>query len=209
MEEKIVTLKKATAPIVCLCGSTRFKQAIIWETARLTAEGNIVLGMDLWGHHERRDPDPELKKRLDDIHRKKIDLADLIYVIDVGGYIGESTASEIKYAIEKGKIVRYLSKEFPGYIEPADPMQALLEENKQLREDLSVVLQTIEASLDKASEAQTSEEALKRAEAVADLVIRNLRYKFPEKEIPTLEKAREMHEELLDVIKTYQEAKAV
>ena len=48
------------------------------------------------------------KEMLDDMHKRKIDMADAIYVINVGGYIGESTRSEINYAIERGKKVRYL-----------------------------------------------------------------------------------------------------
>ena len=45
---------------------------------------------------------------LDDMHKRKIDMADAIYVINVGGYIGESTRSEIEYAQRNGKIVYYL-----------------------------------------------------------------------------------------------------
>ena len=45
---------------------------------------------------------------LDDMHKRKIDMADEIFVINVGGYIGDSTQSEIEYAIEHGKTVRYL-----------------------------------------------------------------------------------------------------
>jgi hypothetical protein len=48
------------------------------------------------------------KKMLDDIHKRKIDMADEIFVINVGGYIGDSTRSEIDYALKHGKIVRYL-----------------------------------------------------------------------------------------------------
>ena len=48
------------------------------------------------------------KEMLDDMHKRKIDMADEIFVINVGGYIGESTRSEIEYAVNTGKIVRYL-----------------------------------------------------------------------------------------------------
>lgn len=50
----------------------------------------------------------ETKKMLDEMHRQKIDRSDEIYVINVGGYIGESTKSEIEYAKNKGKKVSYL-----------------------------------------------------------------------------------------------------
>ena len=45
---------------------------------------------------------------LDDMHKRKIDMADEIYVINVGGYVGESTRSEIEYAKANGKTVGYL-----------------------------------------------------------------------------------------------------
>ncbi len=111
-----------TAPIVCMCGSTRFKQAWIAENARLTGEGNIVLAVGLWGHHERVFPDAATKAKLDDLHKRKIDLCDWVWVLDVGGYIGDSTRSEIAYAEKLSRPVRYLSKEFPGYVEPVDPL---------------------------------------------------------------------------------------
>ena len=41
------------------------------------------------------------------MHKQKIDMSDEIYVINVGGYIGESTKSEIEYAKEKGKGISY------------------------------------------------------------------------------------------------------
>ena len=50
----------------------------------------------------------QTKEMLDDMHKRKIDMADEIFVINVGGYIGDSTRSEIDYAIEHGKRVRYL-----------------------------------------------------------------------------------------------------
>jgi hypothetical protein len=121
------------APIVCLCGSTRFKQTWIAENARLTGEGNIVLAVGLWGHHERQYPDEVTKAFLDALHKRKIDLCDWVWVLDVNGYIGESTRSEIDYAVAHGKPVRRLSVEFPDYVEPVDSM---VEEVKALRDAL-------------------------------------------------------------------------
>ncbi len=54
---------------------------------------------------------PGTKEMLDDMHKRKIDMADEIYVINVGGYIGESTRSEIEYAKNIGRGVRYLEEE--------------------------------------------------------------------------------------------------
>ena len=95
--------------IITLCGSTRFKEQYIAEEKRLTLEGNIVISVGLFGHSG----DPEVyendnKKMLDDMHLRKIDLADEIFVINPGGYVGESTRREISYAIETGKTVKYL-----------------------------------------------------------------------------------------------------
>ncbi len=102
--------------VITLCGSTRFKDEFIETQKRLTLEGNIVISVGLFGHSgddevwEDMDEGTltETKIMLDDMHKRKIDMADEIYVINVDGYIGESTQSEIEYAKETGKEVRYL-----------------------------------------------------------------------------------------------------
>ncbi len=102
--------------VITLCGSTRFKDAFMETQKRLTLEGNIVLSVGLFGHSgddEVWDGMDEgtlskTKEMLDDMHKRKIDMADEIYVINVGGYIGDSTRSEIEYAKATGKPVRYL-----------------------------------------------------------------------------------------------------
>ena len=102
-----------SSPIVCLCGSTRFMDAFREANLRLTLAGRIVLTV---GCDTKNDADlmaagtltEDLKARLDDLHRRKIDLCDEVYVLNVGGYIGESTASEIAYAESIGRQVSYL-----------------------------------------------------------------------------------------------------
>lgn len=102
--------------VITLCGSTRFKDAFMETQKRLTLEGNIVISVGLFGHSgddEVWDGMDEgalskTKEMLDDMHKRKIDMADEIYVINVGGYIGDSTRSEIEYAKATGKPVRYL-----------------------------------------------------------------------------------------------------
>ncbi len=79
------------APVVCMCGSTRFKQTWISENARLTGEGNIVLAVGLWGHHERVFPDERTKKQLDELHKRKIDLCDWVWVFYCCRIVGEFT----------------------------------------------------------------------------------------------------------------------
>ncbi|MBE5794344.1 MAG: hypothetical protein E7323_06650 [Clostridiales bacterium] len=95
--------------VITLCGSTRFKEAFLQEQKRLTLEGNIVISVGLFGHSGDGEVWTEgTKAMLDDMHKRKIDMADEIFVINVGGYIGESTRSEIDYAMRTGKAVRYL-----------------------------------------------------------------------------------------------------
>ena len=104
--------------VITLCGSTRFKDAFMVAQKRLTLEGNIVISVGLFGHSgdsEVWDGMDEgtiskTKEMLDDMHKRKIDMADGIYVINVGGYIGESTRSEIEYAKALGKSVDYLER---------------------------------------------------------------------------------------------------
>jgi hypothetical protein len=95
--------------IITLCGSTKFKDEFIAEQKRLTLEGNIVISVGLFGHSGDEDVWLEkTKMMLDDMHKRKIDLADEIFVINVGGYIGLSTRGEIEYALKIGKTVRYM-----------------------------------------------------------------------------------------------------
>lgn len=105
-------------PIVCLCGSTRFIPTWNEWRRRLTEQGEIVLAIEVvTPQSATEDPQvvaPDLKARLDELHKRKIDLADYVLVLDVGGYIGESTRSEIKYARANRKPVRFLSKLAPS-----------------------------------------------------------------------------------------------
>jgi hypothetical protein len=95
--------------IITLCGSTRFRDEFIDGQKRLTLEGNIVISVGLFGHSGDNEVWSEsTKEMLDDMHKRKIDLADEIFVINPGGYIGSSTKSEIEYAMKTGKSVRYL-----------------------------------------------------------------------------------------------------
>ena len=102
--------------VITLCGSTKFKDEFIKVQKELTLKGNIVISVGLFGHSgdnevwENMDEGTRTKTKemLDDMHKRKIDMADEIFVINVGGYIGSSTKSEIEYAINAGKKVNYL-----------------------------------------------------------------------------------------------------
>ena len=95
--------------VITLCGSTRFKDAFMETQKRLTLEGNIVISVGLFGHSGDNEVwTAGTKEMLDDMHKQKIDMADEIFIINVGGYIGSSTRSEIEYAKENGKPINYL-----------------------------------------------------------------------------------------------------
>ncbi len=95
--------------VITLCGSTRFKDAFLEAQKNLTLSGNIVISVGLFGHSGDNEVwEEEMKAMLDDMHKRKIDMADEIFVINVGGYIGSSTQSEIEYAKAMGKPVKFL-----------------------------------------------------------------------------------------------------
>jgi hypothetical protein len=99
--------------IVVLCGSTRFPDAFADASKRLGLAGVIVLSVSMFGHagdltDEECTIGHPTKDALDALHKRKIDLADRVFVLNVGGYIGDSTRSEIEYATEQGKPIDYL-----------------------------------------------------------------------------------------------------
>lgn len=98
--------------IVCLCGSTRFINTFSKVEYQETLAGRIVLtiGCDSKSDDElfKGSEGEAIKERLDELHKRKIDLASEILVLNVGGYIGSSTRSEIQYAERQGKTIRYL-----------------------------------------------------------------------------------------------------
>lgn len=103
--------------ITVLCGSTRFYDVFREQNLRLTLAGHIVLSIgcdlrsdsDLATANELGGDLDATKRELDELHRRKIDLADEVLVVsDSTGYFGESTASEISYAVKRGKPVRFL-----------------------------------------------------------------------------------------------------
>ncbi|NRQ51966.1 DUF4406 domain-containing protein [Brevibacillus sp. HD1.4A] len=97
--------------VITLCGSTKFKKEFEEANKRLTMQGNIVISVGVFGHSEGIQLTEQEKQLLDSIHFRKIDLADEIYVINVGGYVGSSTRNEIEYAKKTGKPVRYLDEQ--------------------------------------------------------------------------------------------------
>ena len=101
--------------IICLCGSTRFTEEMLVKQWELTKQGKVVLSWcalpDKYftGEDKTHIGDQEgVKEIVDNVHLRKIDLADEVFVLNIGGYIGESTSNEIQYAKFLGKPVRYM-----------------------------------------------------------------------------------------------------
>lgn len=105
--------------IVCLCGSTRFSDAFQAANLSETLAGNIILtiGCDMKSDAALGLPQ-DTKAKLDELHLRKIDLADEVLILNVEGYIGESTRRELNYARERGKAVRFLEPFLPDKREP-------------------------------------------------------------------------------------------
>lgn len=93
--------------VITLCGSTKFKDLFIEIAKYLTLQGNIVLMPNVYGHSGDVFTDAQ-KFMLDDMHKRKIDMSNSIFVINKGGYIGESTKSEIEYARRQHKKIIFL-----------------------------------------------------------------------------------------------------
>jgi hypothetical protein len=100
--------------IVCLCGSTRFMDHFHEAGWQFTLQGMIVLSVGVSKHqtldggHVGEALGGDVAAKLDALHLRKIDLADRVFVLNVGGYIGSSTRKEIDYAKSIGKPVAYL-----------------------------------------------------------------------------------------------------
>ena len=109
-------------PVITLCGSTKFKDKFMEVQKELTLKGIIVISVGLFGHSGDNEVWEDMsegtytktKLMLDDLHLRKIDMADAIYVINVDGYIGESTTKEIEYAKSHNKKVLYLEPNVDG-----------------------------------------------------------------------------------------------
>lgn len=97
--------------VITLCGSTRFKEDFERINKELTLAGHIVLSVGCYGHAGDKFTDDQ-KMMLDDIHKRKIDMSDEIFVINKDGYIGSSTKSEIAYAAATGKGIKFMEDDF-------------------------------------------------------------------------------------------------
>ncbi len=109
--------------VICMCGSTKFADlmaAISWEfekTGRIVLHVNYVpewyVKNEGWTESSHGAEQSGLKKQLDELHCRKIDICDKVFVCNFDNYIGESTRAEIEYAKKIGKPVSYLSVGYP------------------------------------------------------------------------------------------------
>lgn len=107
--------------VITLCGSSRFPDAFALATMHLSMQGHIVIGLSCFGHADQPvgarfltqdgNEDAPTKKLVDELHFRKIDISDAIYVVNPAGYVGSSTRREIAYAQALGKAVIWM---FPG-----------------------------------------------------------------------------------------------
>ena len=95
---------------ITLCGSTKYKDLFLQKAQELTLEGWIVILPGVFGHADNVELTVEQKIELDRLHKQKIDISDAIYVINKDKYIGDSTKSEIDYAINHSKQIFYLEE---------------------------------------------------------------------------------------------------
>lgn len=104
--------------VICFCGSTKFIGVFRSEEKRLTMEGKVVLSVPLTKEEFGIEGDFEEKELLMAVHRRKILIADSIHVINVDGYIGKHTRSEIEFASKVGKPISYYERNIKrGHIE--------------------------------------------------------------------------------------------
>lgn len=99
-------------PVITLCGSSKFKDEFIRLNEEFTLQGFVVISLGLFGHADNKFGNiltPEKKILLDDIHKQKIDMADVVFIVNVDNYIGDSTRNEIEYTESLGtKTIKYL-----------------------------------------------------------------------------------------------------
>ena len=100
--------------IITICGSTRFKKEIEAVAHDLTLQDHIVLAPGVFHHADEEELPVETKIRLDNLYRQKINMSDAIFVVNVDGYIGESTYGEIDWANRMKKEIFFL-------VEPPKP----------------------------------------------------------------------------------------
>ena len=94
--------------IITLCGSTKFKESFDEFNRKFTLEGNIVLMPGCYAHYDKIQISDKEKESLDILHKDKILMSDVVFIINKDGYIGSSTQSEIEFSKKYNKLILYM-----------------------------------------------------------------------------------------------------
>lgn len=101
-------MKEEKAKVITMCGSLKYKYEFIRMSEKLELDGNCVLSV-VYPTKENKDCYTKSEVDiLDRMHKQRIAMSDAIFVVNVDGYIGSSTKSEIEYAKSLGKEILYL-----------------------------------------------------------------------------------------------------
>ncbi len=95
--------------IITVCGSYKYKKEMIEITEMLTLKGNCMITPNELTKTNKDAYTEEDILMIDKMHKQKIKISDAILVVDVSGYIGSSTKSEIEYAKSLNKEIIYYS----------------------------------------------------------------------------------------------------
>ena len=98
------------AKVICICGSLKFLDQIKIQAEKLELEGNCVLSIIYPAKEDKGDYTQDELQLLGALHKQRIDMSDAVFIVNVNGYTGISTRSEIEYADKAGKEVIYLEE---------------------------------------------------------------------------------------------------
>ena len=107
-------------PVITLCGSTKFKEEFLSVARQLGEQGDLVISVTTFTHADDIPTSSETKAMLDAIHMQKIMMSSGIYVVNKGGYIGESTMREIAFAGVMDKTIYF-------HESPSKPVATMLD----------------------------------------------------------------------------------
>ncbi len=124
---------RSDAVVVCLCGSTRYKEAFLAAAADEALAGRVVLMPGVFSKADGMALSDTELMHLTELHRRKIDLADEILIIGGADTVGADTAEEITYAGQFGKPVRFWETRSRPSGPPIDPVEALTESHRAQR----------------------------------------------------------------------------
>jgi len=114
--------------VITLCGSTRFKNEMLQVAEILTLQGHIILMPNVFHHSDNKPLTNEQKIELDNLHKEKINMSDGIFVLNVNGYIGESTYGEIDWAKRNKKPIWFLENPQENTENQSEKTQELIKE---------------------------------------------------------------------------------